>query len=64
MCSVDKAFGIKWDASPPPLVLALTAFHALVANLYLSMEQPLLLLATVMADGKGGFNELLFSFGD
>lgn len=63
MCSVDKAFGIKWDASLAPLGLALTAFHAPMANLYLTMEQPLLLLATVMADGKGGFNELLFSFG-
>lgn len=30
------------------------------ANLYLTLKPILSLLATVMADGKGGFNELLF----
>ena len=39
-------------------------FHALAAHLYLTVKPILSLSATVMADGQGGFNELLFSFGD
>lgn len=46
------------------LCLALSAFHALAAHLYLTVKPILSLSATVMADGQGGFNELLFSFGD
>lgn len=44
--------------------LALSAFRAQAADSYLPTEHTLLLLATGMAHGKGGFNELLFSFRD
>lgn len=59
----QSSTGAKEDAalaSP----LASSAFRAQAANLSLTMEHVLLLLAPVMAHGKGGFNELLFSFGD
>ena len=42
----------------------LSVFRALAAHLYLTVKPILSLSATVMADGQGGFNELLFSFGD
>lgn len=50
----------RQDASLASLCLVLSAFHATAANLYLTLKPILSLLATVMADGKGGFNELLF----
>lgn len=36
----------------------------LAANLNLPVKPILSLLVTVVTDGEGGFNELLFAFGD
>lgn len=57
--------GIKQDASSlaSPFVRP-CLFHALEANLCLTVKWLFFPFAAVIADGKGGFNELLFSFGD
>lgn len=48
----------------PFIVFSAPSGCLLTADSCLAIQQILFPLPPVMADGKGGFNELLFSFGD